>query len=74
MKYRTAEDVLHRPTLEKGRTNLAWRGELHTQRVCQMSVDTFRDHFKRLCLVAGLQSPPRPYFFRIGAGVNFEGM
>ncbi|CAN8104378.1 unnamed protein product [Discula destructiva] len=37
-----------------------------------MNCATFRVHFKRLCLVAGLQSPPRPYFLRIGAGVNFE--
>lgn len=73
VKYQTAEDVLHKPLLDTGRTNLAWREELRNQRICQMSVDTFREHFKRLCLVAGLQSPPRPYFFRVGAGANFEG-
>lgn len=66
--------MLKKPDLGSGKIMFQWKPELQDQRPWKMSCDTFRFHFKRLCLVAGLQSPPRPYFLRIGAGANFEGM
>lgn len=72
--YRTVEELLNRPqVVGTSATVLAWKHELLERRICSMNCDNFRRTFKRLCLVAGLEKPPRPYFLRIGTGVNFEG-
>lgn len=72
--YYTVDEMLSRPQLNStGATVLQWKQGCLEQRICKMSCDTFRIHFKRLCLVAGLEKPPRPYFLRISAGANFEG-
>lgn len=72
--YSSVEDMLNRPEVDdKSATHLRWKEELMGQRFCKMNCDIFRGHFKRLCIVSGLQDPPRPYFMRVGAGANFEG-
>lgn len=63
-----------RPRLDgTSATVLEWKKERLEERICKMSCNTFRVYFKRLCLVAGMEKPPRPYFLQIGAGANFEG-
>ncbi|PSR81437.1 hypothetical protein BD289DRAFT_439153 [Coniella lustricola] len=64
--------MLQKPHLDSGPTTFQWKEDIKDKRPFTMSCDTFRRHFKRLCLVAGLQSPPKPYFLRIGAGENLE--
>ncbi|KUI63903.1 hypothetical protein VM1G_10597 [Cytospora mali] len=65
--------MLNRPRLDgTSATVLYWKQQYLDQRICKMSCSTFRIHFKRLCLVSGLEKPPRPYFLRIGAGANLE--
>lgn len=72
--YHTIGEMLGRPRLDgTSATVLEWKKERLEQRICKMSCNTFRVYFKRLCLVAGMEKPPRPYFLQIGAGANFEG-
>lgn len=72
--FSSVEDMLNRPTVDdKTSTPLRWKQEFLDQRICDMKCDAFRIYFKRLCIVSGLQNPPRPYFLRVGAGANFEG-
>lgn len=71
--FKTVDEMLNRPELgaEDG-THLEWKEGLRNQCFFKMSDNTFRAHFKRLCLVSGLENPPRPYFMRVGAGANLE--
>lgn len=71
--YSTVDEMMNRPVLETNALVLAWKNGFLEKRICRLSVASFRRYFKRLCLVAGMESPPRPYFLRIGAGTNFEG-
>ncbi|KAH8743631.1 hypothetical protein F5883DRAFT_40375 [Diaporthe sp. PMI_573] len=71
--FSSVEDMLNRPTVDdKTSTPLRWKQEFLDRRICDMKCDAFRIYFKRLCIVSGLQNPPRPYFLRVGAGANFE--
>ncbi|KUI64362.1 Zinc finger Y-chromosomal protein [Cytospora mali] len=73
--YYTIDEMLSRPWVDSTGEHpivLEWKKELLEQRVFEMSCSTFRLYFRRLCLVAGLEKPHRPYFLRIGAGANFE--
>jgi hypothetical protein len=67
--FRSAEEVLKRPLIEKGTNSvtLDWKEELLDKEIFPIPYRTFWEIWSRVILVAGFPESLHPYAVRVGA-------
>lgn len=72
--YKSTDDLLNRPIFEGvDYVELEWKEEFLDREILPMSYTVFLRRLRRVLLVAGFAVMARPYAFRVGALVEYDG-
>ena len=69
----SVQTLLQRPNLEVDYVPLKWKQEVLNKPILPLDYRTYRDLWRRACLVAGFREDPHLYTLRVGCGMDLDG-